>query len=83
MEKAKIDDAAEGFVKILTDKKYGEILGVHIVHAKATELIAEFCLGNNLEMTIDELANTIHPHPTISETIMEAAHAAKGHAIHM
>jgi dihydrolipoamide dehydrogenase len=81
--KAKIEDATEGFVKILTDKKYGEILGVHIVHAKACEYIAEFALGNNLEMTIDELANTIHPHPTISETIMEAAHAAKGHAIHI
>lgn len=81
--KAKIDDATEGFVKILTDKKYGEILGVHIVHAKATEFIAEFALGNNLEMTIDELANTIHPHPTLSEAIMEAAHAAKGHAIHI
>lgn len=83
MAKAKIDDTTEGFVKILVDKKYGEILGVHIVHAKATELIAEFSLGNNLEMTIDELANTIHPHPTISEVLMEAAHAAKGHAIHM
>ena len=83
MAKAKIDDAADGFIKILTDKKYGEILGVHIVHAKATELIAEFSLGNNLEMTIDELATTIHPHPTISETILEAAHAARGHAIHM
>jgi dihydrolipoamide dehydrogenase len=83
LAKAKIDDATEGFVKILTDTKYGEVLGVHIVHAKATELIAEFSLGNNLEMTIDELANTIHPHPTISEAIMEAAHAAKGHAIHI
>ncbi|MEN9825470.1 MAG: dihydrolipoyl dehydrogenase [Pseudomonadota bacterium] len=81
--KARIEDASEGFVKIITDKKYGEILGVHIVHAKATELIAEFSLGNNLEMTIDELAHTIHPHPTISETILEAAHAAKGHAIHI
>jgi dihydrolipoamide dehydrogenase len=83
MAKAKIDDVADGFIKILTDKKYGEILGVHIVNAKATELIAEFSLGNNLEMTIDELATTIHPHPTISETILEAAHAARGHAIHM
>ena len=46
-------------------------------------MIAEMSLGNNLEMTIDELATTIHPHPTISETILEAAHAAKGHAIHL
>lgn len=83
MAKAKIDDSTDGFVKILTDKKYGELLGVHIVHAKATELIAEFCLGKNLETTIDEICNTIHPHPTISETVMEAAHAARGHAIHI
>jgi dihydrolipoamide dehydrogenase len=82
--KARIDDATEGFVKIITDTKYGEILGVHIVHAKATEMIAEFSLGNNLEMTIDELVATIHAHPTLSETIGEAAHAAAfGHAIHM
>lgn len=80
--KAKIDDCAEGFVKILTDTKYGEILGVHIVHAKATELIAEYSLGVNLETTIEEIAHTIHPHPTISEVNHEAAHAAMGHAIH-
>lgn len=81
--KAKIDDAAEGFIKILVDTKYGEVLGVHIVHAKATELIAEFSLGNNLETTIEEIAHTIHPHPTISETVHEAAHAAMGHALHI
>lgn len=82
--KARIDDTTEGFVKIITDTKYGEILGVHIVHAKATEMIAEFSLGNNLEMTIDELVGTIHAHPTLSETVGEAAHAAAfGHAIHI
>ena len=81
--KARIEDATEGFVKIITDTKYGELLGVHIVGAKATELIAEFSLGNNLEMTIDELGHTIHPHPTLSETIMEAAHVASGHPIHI
>ena len=81
--KARIDDATDGFVKLLVGSKYGEILGVHIVHAKATELIAEFSLGNNLEMTIDELASTIHPHPTLSEAVLEAAHMAKGHAIHI
>ena len=83
MAKARIDDATEGFVKILTDVKYGEILGVHIVHAKASEMIAEFVLGKNLETTIDEVSHAIHPHPTLSETLMEAAHAAQGHAIHM
>ena len=81
--KARIDDMADGFVKILTDKKYGEVLGVHIVNTKASELIAEFALGNNLEMTIEELAHTIHPHPTVSEIIKEAAHAAMGHPINM
>jgi dihydrolipoamide dehydrogenase len=81
--KARIDDSTEGFVKIITEPKYGEVIGVHIVHAKATEMIAELSLGNNLEMTIDELATTIHPHPTLSETVLEAAHAARGHAIHI
>ena len=81
--KARIDDIADGFLKILTDTKYGEILGVHIVNTKASELISEFALGNNLEMTIEELAHTIHPHPTVSEIIKEAAHAAMGHPINM
>ncbi|KAB8033794.1 dihydrolipoyl dehydrogenase [Fluviispira multicolorata] len=81
--KARIDDIAEGFVKILVDPKYGEVLGVHIVNTKASEMISEFALGNNLEMTIEELAHTIHPHPTVSEIIKEAAHAAMGHPINM
>jgi len=81
--KARIDDIADGFVKLLVDTKYGEVLGVHIVNTKASELIAEFALGNNLEMTIEELAHTIHPHPTVSEVIKEAAHAAMGHPINM
>ena len=83
MARAKIDDATEGFIKILFEPKYREILGVHIVGAKATEMISEFVLGKVLETTVDELAHAIHPHPTISETIMEAAHAALGGAIHM
>jgi dihydrolipoamide dehydrogenase len=83
MAKAKIENATEGFIKILFEPKYREILGVHIVGAKATELIAEFALGKVLETTVDEIGQTIHPHPTISETVMEAAHAALGHAIHM
>jgi dihydrolipoamide dehydrogenase len=83
MAKAKIDGVTEGFIKILYDPKYREILGVHIVNAKATELIAEFALGKNLEATVDEIGLTIHPHPTISETIQEVAHTAIGGAIHM
>ncbi|MBP9707676.1 MAG: dihydrolipoyl dehydrogenase [Oligoflexales bacterium] len=83
MAKAKIEDATEGFVKILHDSKFGEILGVHIIGAKATEMIAEFVVGKVLETTVEELAQCIHPHPTISEAAMEAAHAAVGGAIHI
>jgi len=83
MAKAKIEEATEGFIKILSHPQYGELLGVHIVGARATELIGEFVLGKILETTVDEIGHAIHPHPTISETIMEAAHAAMGGAIHM
>lgn len=83
MAKAKIEDATEGFIKIIYEPKFRELLGVHIVGAKATEMIAEFALGKVLETTVDEIGLTIHPHPTLSETIMEAAHTAVGGAIHM
>lgn len=83
MAKAKIEDSSEGFIKIISGKKYGELLGVHIVGAKATELISEFVLGKILEATVEEIGLAIHPHPTISETILEAAHAAEDQAIHM
>lgn len=83
MARAKIDDATEGFVKIIYEPKYRELLGVHIIGAKATEMIAEFALGKVLETTVDEIAHTIHPHPTISETVQEAAHVALGGAIHL
>lgn len=83
LAKAKIEEATEGFIKILYEPKYREILGVHILGAKATELIGEFVVGKLLEATVDEFAHAIHPHPTISETIMEAAHVAIGGAIHL
>ena len=83
LAKAKIEEITDGFIKIFYDSKYREILGVHIVGAKATELISEFVLGKVLETTIDEIGHAIHPHPTISETIMEAAHVAEGGAIHL
>jgi dihydrolipoamide dehydrogenase len=83
LAKAKIEDMTVGFIKILFEPKYKEILGVHIVGAMATEMIAEFALGKVLETTLDEIGHTIHPHPTMSETIMEAAHAGMGGAIHM
>jgi dihydrolipoamide dehydrogenase len=81
--KARIEDALDGFVKMIVCPRSGEVLGVHVVHAKATELIAELVLGKNLEMRVEDIALSIHPHPTISEIVMEAAHAAMGHAIHL
>ena len=81
--KGKIEDFTEGFIKIVTDAKTGEILGVHMIGAIATELVAETVLALNLECTAEELAATIHPHPTISEALMEAAHAAHDRAIHI
>ena len=81
--KASILGKAEGFVKIVADSKYDEILGVHIVGPKATELIAEATLALELEATNDELLHMIHPHPTLSEAVGEAAHAVTGHTIHI
>lgn len=83
LAKAKIEEATDGFIKILYGPEFHEILGVHIVGAKATELISEFVLGAMLETTVDEIGRAIHPHPTISETIIEAAHVAESGAIHM
>ena len=74
---------SEGFVKLLVDEKYGEILGAHIVGADATEMIAEFGLAMKLEATAEEIHNTIHAHPTMSEAMMEAAATIYGEAIHI
>jgi len=73
----------EGFVKVLADKKTGEILGVHIIGPEATEIIHEFAVGRTLEATVDEIMHTIHAHPTLSEAALEATLAALGHAIHI
>jgi dihydrolipoamide dehydrogenase len=81
--KAVASGDSEGFVKLITGEKYGEILGAHIVGQEATELIAEVGLAMNLEATVDEISATIHAHPTLSEMIMEASHGAQGHAIHI
>lgn len=81
--KAKILNKSEGFVKIITESKYDEILGLHIIGPKATELITEGTLAMELECTLAELLKTVHPHPTLAEAVAEAAHAATGHAIHM
>ena len=74
---------SEGFVKLIIGKPHGEILGAHIIGADATEMIAELGLAITMEATVDELISTIHAHPTLSESVHEAAHAAGGHAIHI
>ena len=81
--KALVLNEVEGMVKVISDKKFGEVLGVHIIGPHATDLIAEAVLGMTLEMTAEDLAGAIHPHPTVSEAIMEAAMAISGGAIHM
>ena len=81
--KALIMNEIEGtMVKIITDKKYEEVLGMHIFGPRATELIAEGALALRLEATVDEIITTIHPHPTISESIKEAALSVNNIAIH-
>jgi dihydrolipoamide dehydrogenase len=70
-------------VKLIFDKKYGELLGAHIIGAEATELIAELGIAKTLESTPLELSKTIHAHPTLSEMIMEAAGSSQGKAIHI
>lgn len=72
-----------GFVKIIYDKKYGELLGAHIIGPEATELITEVTLAKSVEATFMEVLNTVHPHPTLSEMIMEASHVAIGEPIHL
>jgi dihydrolipoamide dehydrogenase len=81
--RARMADELDGFVKIVADKKYGEILGVHIIGPRATEIIAEAVLALRMECTVEELVHTIHAHPTMSEAVGEAAHAAHGGAIHI
>jgi dihydrolipoamide dehydrogenase len=81
--KAGILGAREGFVKILSDERYGEILGVHIIGPRATEMIAEAVMAIRLEGTVADLAHTIHAHPTLSEAMLEAAHAVEGMTIHI
>ena len=80
--KARILDEAGGLVKFVSDKKYDELLGVHIVGPYATELIAEAGAALELEATSESIARTIHAHPTLSEALMEAAEDVGGHSIH-
>jgi dihydrolipoamide dehydrogenase len=72
-----------GWVKIITDARYGEILGAHMIGPEVTELLPELTLAQMMELTSTEIARNVHAHPTLSEVLMEAAHGASGHAIHV
>src|SRR5687767_6303757 len=80
--RAKMAGETDGFVKIVADTKYDEVLGVHMIGPRSTELVAEAVLALRLECTVEELVKTIHAHPTFSEAVAEAAHATHGAAIH-
>ena len=73
----------QGFVKIVSDAKYGEILGAHMIGPEVTELLPELTLAHNLELTAEEIARNVHAHPSLSETLMEAAHGLVGGYIHL
>jgi dihydrolipoamide dehydrogenase len=73
----------DGFVKLIFDAKYGELLGVHMIGENVTELLAELVLAKKLEATEAEIIDAMHPHPTMSEAVMEAAGVADGRAIHL
>lgn len=81
--RAKIAGEVDGFVKIVADTQYDEVLGVHMIGPRSTELVAEATLALRLECTVEELMRTIHAHPTFSEAISEASHAVHGAAIHL
>ena len=81
--KAKAAGASDGFVKLIFDAKYGEVLGAHMIGANVTEMIAEIVTARKLEITGHEIIKTVHPHPTMSEAIMEAAAVAYGEVIHL
>ncbi len=83
LARARMAGETDGFVKIVADTKYDEVLGVHIIGPRATELVAEAVLALRLECTVEELIKTIHAHPTMSEAVGEASHAVHGAAIHI
>ncbi len=83
LARARMAGETDGFVKIVAETKYDEVLGVHIIGPRATELVAEAVLALRLECTVEELIKTIHAHPTMAEAVGEAAHAAHGAAIHV
>jgi dihydrolipoamide dehydrogenase len=80
--RAKMSGETEGFVKIVADKAQDEVLGIHMIGARSTELVAEGTLALRLQSTVEDLIRTIHAHPTMAEAVAEAAHAAHGAALH-
>jgi len=72
---------ATGFVKLISDKKYGEMLGAHLIGPDVTELLPELTLARYAELTPEEIARNVHAHPTLSEAVKEAAHGLVGHMI--
>ena len=80
--KALILNGGEGLVKIIADAKYGEVLGMHIIGPRATDLIAEGALALRLGATVEDLISTIHSHPTVSEAVREAALNVEKRALH-
>ncbi len=81
--KAVANGAADGFVKVVFDAKYGELLGCHMIGDGVTEMIAEAVVARKLETTAHEIMKSVHAHPTMAEAIMEAVEDAYGHAIHI
>ena len=81
--KASAAGSKEGFVKVIFDAKYGEFLGAHMIGANVTEMIAEVVAARKLETTGHEIIKSVHPHPTMSEAVMEAAAAAYDEVIHL
>jgi dihydrolipoamide dehydrogenase len=71
-----------GFIKIVSDQRYGEILGAHMIGPEVSELLPELTLAQRMELTSAEIARNVHAHPTLSEVIMEAAEDVEGHSIH-
>jgi dihydrolipoamide dehydrogenase len=81
LAKPRIIGHDHGFIKVVSESKYDEVLGIHILGPHATDLIGEACVALQLETTTEELASTIHPHPTLIETMGQAAEAVYGVAI--
>jgi len=81
--KAMAEGMAEGFVKVLAESKYGEVLGVHIVAPAATDMIAEAAMIMQLEGTLEDVGRVVHAHPTVSETMLEATFKAMDKPLHM